>query len=45
MLNVNISGAIILKLQRGHNPKIEGAPQLMLDNIPVKFDDPRSHGS
>ena len=44
MLNVNISGAITPKLKRGHNPKIKGAQQLMLGNIPVKFEDPRYHG-
>ena len=39
-----MSGAITPKISRGGNPKIEGAQQLMLGNITVKFEDPRSHG-
>ena len=40
-----MSGAITQKISRGGNPKIGGAQQLMLGNNPVKFEDPRSHGS
>ena len=39
-----MSGAITPKLSRGDNPKIGGAQQLMLGNIPVKFEDSRSNG-
>ena len=39
-----ISGAITPKLSRGHNPKVEGAQQLMLINILVKFEDYRPYG-
>ena len=38
-----MSGATTPKISRGGNPKIEGAQQLMLGNIPVKFEDPRYH--
>mgnify|MGYP001550159495 FL=1 len=37
-------GAITPKLSGGGNPKIGGAPQLMLRNIPVKFEDSRLNG-
>ena len=43
-VNFNISGAITQKLSRGDNSKIEGAQQLMLGNIPVKFEDSRPNG-
>ena len=32
------------KLSGGGNPKIEGAQQIMLRNIPVKFEDSRLNG-
>ena len=39
-----MSGAITPKISRGGNPKIGGAQQLMLGNIPVKFEESRSYG-
>ena len=44
MYNLNMSGAITQKISKGGNPTIGGAQQLMLGNIPVKFEDPRYHG-
>ena len=43
-LKFNISGAIIKKISKGDNQKIESAQLLMLSNIPVKFEDSRSKG-
>ena len=39
-----ISRAITPKLSGGGNQKIGGAQQLMLRNIPMKFEDSRSRG-
>ena len=40
MLKVsNLKRAIAQKIYWGDNPKYEGAQQLMLGNIPVKFQD------
>ena len=44
MKMVIFQGDITPKLSGGGNPKIGGAPQLMLRNIPVKFEDSRSRG-
>ena len=41
MQNFKLSGAITQKASREDNSKYVGAQQLMLGNIPVKFEDPR----
>ena len=42
--NDNFPRAVTPKLARGDNSKYGGAPQLMLDNNPMKFEDSRSKG-
>ena len=43
--NFNVSRAITQKQSGGDNPKYGGAQQLMLGNIPVKFQASRPNGS
>ena len=40
----NLSREITQKLKRGDNRKYGHAQQLMLNNIPIKFEDSRSYG-
>ena len=42
--NDNFQKAVTPKLARGDTSKYRGAPQLMLDNNPMKFEDSRSKG-
>ena len=42
--NFMLSGAITPKIVGGDNSKYGGAPQLMLGNNPMKFEDSRSNG-
>ena len=39
-----VLGALTPKVSRGDTSKYEGAPQLMLENIPMKFQDSRLNG-
>ena len=45
MKNFIVQRAITQKRSRGDNPKYGGAQQLMLGNIPVKFQGSRPNGS